>query len=81
MTDTIAQYRRALDVFDVVIQAVRPDQWNNPTPCPDWTALDVAGHIIGGQLTLRAFATGAEPLNPWVKPRRLRGRRPGRCVA
>jgi uncharacterized protein (TIGR03086 family) len=64
----IAKYRRALDAFGTVIEAVRPDQWQNPTPCPDWTARDVAGHVIGGQQMLRAFATGAEPPNPWVNP-------------
>jgi uncharacterized protein (TIGR03083 family) len=49
MTDTIENYHRALTAFDEIIGAVQPDQWANPTPCPDWTARDIAGHVTGGQ--------------------------------
>jgi uncharacterized protein (TIGR03086 family) len=76
MSDTIANYRRALTAFDEILGAVQPDQWANPTPCPDWTARDIAGHVTGGQQMVHAFITGAEPANPWVGPARLAGTDP-----
>ena len=79
MTDTLAQYRRTLDTFDSVIDAVQPDQWSNPTPCPDWNARAIAGHVTGGQQMLRALAIGTEPPNPWVDPAEFAGDHPGQA--
>ncbi len=28
------------------IAAVRPDQWNNDTPCGEWDVRDVTNHLI-----------------------------------
>ncbi|RFU37286.1 TIGR03086 family protein [Actinomadura logoneensis] len=52
-------YDRALDLFEAVVGAVPPDDWDAPSPCAGWTACQVAGHVIGGQYVIRALATGA----------------------
>lgn len=58
--DTMESYRRAQDGLDAVLAEVRPDQWDGPSPCAEWTVRDVAGHVIWAQDQLRAWATGQE---------------------
>jgi uncharacterized protein (TIGR03086 family) len=43
-----------------VLDAVRPDQWDAPSPCTDWTVRDLAGHVIWGQRQMQAWATGTD---------------------
>jgi uncharacterized protein (TIGR03086 family) len=58
--DTMQQYQRAQDGFDAVLAAVRPDQWDAPSACAEWTVRDVAGHAIWGQRQMQAWATGTD---------------------
>jgi uncharacterized protein (TIGR03086 family) len=58
--DTMQRYRQAQDDLDAVLAAVRPDQWDAPSPCTDWTVRDLAGHVIWGQRQMRAWATGTD---------------------
>lgn len=62
-TETLSTYRRALDSF-AVIHAVPAALWEVLVPCDDWRAIDVAGHVIGGQQMIRAFAS-VTALPPW----------------
>jgi uncharacterized protein (TIGR03086 family) len=58
--DAMQRYLRAQDDLDAVLTAVRPDQWDTPSPCPEWTVRDLAGHVIWGQRRMQAWATGAD---------------------
>jgi uncharacterized protein (TIGR03086 family) len=58
--DAMQQYGRALDDFEAVLAAVRPDQWDAPSACTEWTVRDIAGHAIWGQRQMQAWATGAD---------------------
>jgi uncharacterized protein (TIGR03086 family) len=58
--DAMQGYRKAQDDFEAVLAAVRPDQWDAPSACAEWTVRDVAGHAIWGQRQMRAWATGAD---------------------
>jgi uncharacterized protein (TIGR03086 family) len=58
--NAMQQYQRAQDDFDAVLAAVRPDQWDAPSACTEWTVRDVAGHVIWGQRQIQAWATGAD---------------------
>jgi len=49
-------YERALDGFQETLSRVRV--WTVPSPCAQWTAYDVAGHMIGGQYLIKALALG-----------------------
>ena len=45
MTTISERYRRlAAGVTDKIAQ-VPPDRWSAPSPCSDWTALDVVRHL------------------------------------
>ncbi|MEU5880693.1 TIGR03086 family metal-binding protein [Spirillospora sp. NPDC047279] len=62
MGDMLPQhFVSALDVFEAVLTSVPPDRWDSPSPCEGWSAIDVAGHIIGGILTIEARAAGRTP--------------------
>jgi uncharacterized protein (TIGR03086 family) len=47
-------HHQALQATGRIVAGVRPDQWERPTPCPDWTAHQLLNHIVAG--------------NWWVKP-------------
>jgi uncharacterized protein (TIGR03086 family) len=40
------RYRVRADAFERKVAATRPEQWANQSPCTDWTARDVVGHIV-----------------------------------
>ncbi|HLU54355.1 MAG TPA: TIGR03086 family metal-binding protein [Pseudonocardia sp.] len=58
--DALQDYRKAQDDFEAVLAEVRPDEWDAPSECAEWTVRDVAGHAIWGQHQLRAWATGED---------------------
>jgi uncharacterized protein (TIGR03086 family) len=75
-------YERALDGFQETLSGVRV--WTVRSPCAEWTAYDVAGHVIGGQYLIKALALGepvpdattdpgryceADPVASWAKAR------------
>lgn len=46
MSEIAERYRRRADKFESLVAAVAPDQWQNPSPCTEWTARDVVGHVL-----------------------------------
>lgn len=44
--EVTARYRHRADLFEQTVAAVDPSDWDNPSPCAEWTARDVVGHII-----------------------------------
>lgn len=66
--ETMESYRHAQDGFDAVLAAVRPDQWDKPSMCAEWSVRDVAGHVIWGQHQMRAWATGEDYEEPAGAP-------------
>ena len=48
-----------------VIAAVRPDQYDDTTPCAEWTVRDLLDHMIGVVAGLGAAAAGSPP-RPFV---------------
>lgn len=47
MTDTADRFRRLSGDFTDKIAAVPPDRWASQSPCEDWTAREVVGHVVG----------------------------------
>lgn len=48
--ETIAdRYQRLATAFAATVAAVPADAWGNQSPCPDWTTLDVARHVVDTQ--------------------------------
>jgi uncharacterized protein (TIGR03086 family) len=40
------RYRVLADAFERKIAAVGPDEWSNQSPCEEWTARRVVGHVV-----------------------------------
>jgi uncharacterized protein (TIGR03086 family) len=45
MSDIAERYARITGQFTDRVLAVPTGGWNNPSPCTDWTARDVVGHL------------------------------------
>ena len=61
MTENSDNYRKALAGFSAVVDSVPKDGWSAQSPCPDWPARHVVGHVIGGTQMISAVDTGIEP--------------------
>ncbi|MBB5084974.1 TIGR03086 family metal-binding protein [Nonomuraea endophytica] len=46
MNEIVDVYHRRADAFEAKVAAVKPEQWSDPSPCAQWTARDVVGHIV-----------------------------------
>jgi uncharacterized protein (TIGR03086 family) len=46
--DQVATMRRVIEVTGEVVDNIRSDQLDNPSPCEGWTVRDVVNHITGG---------------------------------
>lgn len=40
-------YQRTVDTWTDRVSSVRPDQWDDPTPCTSWTVRDLVNHVVG----------------------------------
>jgi uncharacterized protein (TIGR03086 family) len=47
MTDISERFRRVAASFTERVDAVPADRWDNPSPCDEWTARDLVGHLVG----------------------------------
>jgi cystathionine beta-synthase len=45
-SDVAQRYRRRADAFQSTAAAVPSDRWSAPSPCADWDARGVLGHIV-----------------------------------
>jgi uncharacterized protein (TIGR03086 family) len=52
MTETADRFRTVADGFSARVAAVPADAWDNPSPCPGWTARDIVAHL---EDTARSF--------------------------
>ena len=46
MSEIADRYRRRADLFEAKVAAAEPERWDDPSPCDEWTARGVVGHII-----------------------------------
>lgn len=59
----LSLFEQRAEEFTRVVEAVDAD-WDAPSPCEDWSARDVVGHVIGTQrgfLSQQGLDAGAEP--------------------
>ncbi len=76
MTETIAErYHRLSDLLADTIAEVDPHRWSDPSPCTDWSALDVLRHLVETQELVAGFvgrelgpgpAEGSDPVGAWL---------------
>lgn len=48
--ELLEAYRYGLNWFTGRVAQVGPDQWHNPTPCPDWDVRTLVGHVVSEDL-------------------------------
>jgi len=59
-------FDRGLDAFSAVVDQFQPQDWDRPSPCEGWTALDVLGHLgTSIQMGIDVLA-GKQPTWPQV---------------
>jgi uncharacterized protein (TIGR03086 family) len=58
--DIIELLGRALDQTGTIVEGVRQDQWDLPTPCTDWDVRTLVGHLVRGNENTAAVAEGRE---------------------
>lgn len=46
MEEVADRYRRLAAAVTSKIENVPGDAWDNPSPCPEWTARDLVGHLV-----------------------------------
>lgn len=57
--DVNTLYHRAVEFFADRANAVRQDQWGDPTPCTDWTVRDLVNHVTAENLWTAPLMEGA----------------------
>ena len=74
MTVNSARYERALQGFGDVVAQATPESWSGQSPCAEWTARHVVGHVIAVQHAIAATINGTRPpMNPMKEPARFTG--------
>lgn len=74
MTVNSARYERALQGFGDVVAQASIDSWSAQSPCSEWTARHVVGHVIAVQHAIAATINGTRPpMNPMKEPDRFAG--------
>jgi len=56
---TACRFVSALGEFDRRVRAVRPDQWQDPTPCTEWDVRALVDHVVTEQLWAPLLLSGA----------------------
>jgi uncharacterized protein (TIGR03086 family) len=64
VSEVAERWTRIADGFTARLDGVPPGAWSNPSPCPDWTAHDVAKHVIDVTRGLFTRLTGGDPTAP-----------------
>ncbi|GAA0420921.1 TIGR03086 family metal-binding protein [Streptomyces luteireticuli] len=57
--ELLARHQESLALFGERVHAVRPRQWDGPTPCTEWTVRDLVNHLTAEQLWVPRLLDGA----------------------
>ena len=57
-SDISRLYSRVAQAFTDRLQGCPADRWNSASPCPGWTAWDVAAHVVGNHRRACAGLSG-----------------------
>jgi len=60
---SLDRFDRSAATATAVIDAVTSDQYDDPTPCSDWTVRQLLNHVIGGSKIFTVILTGGAPVD------------------
>ncbi len=66
MSETADRYRTLAEAFTAKVAAVPADRWSSATPCEDWTARDLVGHVAGSTAMFFGFVDRPVPDLPSI---------------
>jgi uncharacterized protein (TIGR03086 family) len=66
MSEIADRYRTNAAAFSDKVAAVPADQWDVPTPCPEWTARELVQHVVDTQGMFLGFIGEDAPDAPSV---------------
>ena len=58
LDETRDRFTRSVSGFTQRLQAVRPEQWGDPTPCSEWDVRALVNHVYGEQRWMTALLDG-----------------------
>jgi uncharacterized protein (TIGR03086 family) len=58
MSEVLARFEAAVDVFDARIHEVPDDAWSAPTPCTEWDVRALVNHVVGEQFWVPPLISG-----------------------
>jgi uncharacterized protein (TIGR03086 family) len=61
MSENAERFARVAAGFLERIEAVPVDRWDDPSPCPNWSARQVVAHVINEQRRILGTLRGIEP--------------------
>lgn len=64
MTEVADRYARIAEGFAGRLAGVDPSAWSAPTPCTEWTARQVADHVVATHRRVLAALHGGEAAEP-----------------
>jgi uncharacterized protein (TIGR03086 family) len=67
MSEVSERYDRLSAAFAAKAAAVSPDRWAAPSPCEDWTAREVVGHVVDSHATFLGLIGEPAPDGPSVE--------------
>ena len=74
MSTNLRLFTKAIYGMDHVVRLANPTDWTRPSPCDDWTARHVLGHVNAIQRYQESLIRGTEvSMNPMVDPDRHAG--------
>ncbi len=79
MSENLRAYTKALYGMDHVVRQASPEAWDRQSPCEQWTARQVLGHVIAIQRYFESVIRGTEnDANPFADdPGQYAGDDPG----
>jgi uncharacterized protein (TIGR03086 family) len=58
VTGPVKQLALALDLTGQLVDSVRADQWDDPTPCAEWLVRNLVRHMVVGNQVFAAVLSG-----------------------
>lgn len=57
--DIVDVHRRAVEAWQMKVDAVRADMWANATPCTEWSVRDLTNHVVAEELWMVPLLQGS----------------------